>query len=77
MGILGGIITAPFKIAGGVLEGASEAVNTLTHAYDRDEGEVCKALFSLGTLNMLEGGLKGAKQAMDDITEDKEEAKGE
>lgn len=74
--MLGSLLTAPFKVVSGTLDGVAKAVDNIANAHDRDHGEVSKTIFTAGLADVVEGTFKGTKRAIDDIANsDKKEDK--
>lgn len=65
MGFLTNIVTVPFKVASGTVEGAMDIFDI----DKKDEKDLAFTICTLGTADIVKGTLKGTKKAVDDIAE--------
>lgn len=65
--MLGSLLTAPFKVASGMLDGVAQAADNIVNHESKTDGEVAKTILSCGVLDIAEGAFKGTKKAIDDI----------
>lgn len=65
--MFGSLLTAPFKVVSGTLDGVAQAVDNIVNHEEKTDGEVAKTILSCGLLDVAEGTFKGTKRAIDDI----------